>query len=177
MTKNMISTDLSRLVSVLKEKNEIKLTEAALMLELSEHETETLTKKLAEYGILEMRYSLKGHKTLRIGSKMTENEEPEKGSHKKHPVSAETEKAFNIMRHKIAEKKGFTIQKTHNIQETENNRTDTDHERHKRLNEIREGLIAVRENLEKIRINIETDLTNRHESYNAQTGAELIRAK
>jgi len=169
MTNNRINTDLSGLVSVLKEKDEIKLTEAALMLELSEHETEVLAKKLSDYGILEMRYSLKGHKTLRRGAKISEVKESEKEPHKKHAVSAETQKAVNSMRHMIAEKKGYIIQNTA-IPETQKDRTDIDYERQKRLGEIKEGLIAVRENLERIRCTLESDLKKRHET-------ELIHAK
>jgi len=176
MTTNKISTDLSSLVSVLKEKDEIRLTEAALMLELSEPETETLAKKLAEYGILEIRYSIKGHKTLKKGAKIAEGKETEKDLHKKHPVSAETEKAFTMMRQRIAEKKGRNIQKTA-LSDTEKDKAYIDYERQKRLQEVREGLIAVRESLVKIRDNLESDLKNRHESYNAQTDAAFIRQK
>jgi hypothetical protein len=169
MTNNRINTDLSGLVSVLKEKEEIKLTEAALMLGLSEHETETLAKKLADYGILEMRYSLKGYKTLRIGANIPEVKETVKAYGKKHAVSFETEKIFNMMRHKRAEKKGRPNSGTA-IQETENDRTDIDYERHKRLREIKEGLTSVRENLGRIRTSLESDLKDRND-------AELIRAK
>ena len=176
MTTNRINTDLSGLVSVLKEKDGIRLTEAALMLELSEQETEILAKKLAEYGILEMHYSLKGYKILKKGAKIGQGKETEKEQHKKYPVSTETEKAFNMMRHMIAEKKGRKMQKN-SLSDTEKDKTDIDYERQKRLQEIREGLISVRENLEKIRSNLETDLKNRHESYNAQTDAAFIRQK
>ena len=177
MTTNKISTDLSSLVSVLKEKDEIRLTDAALMLGLSEHETENLAKKLAEYGILEMRYSLKGHKILKKGAKIAEGKETEKEPHKKHPVSAETERAFNMMRHMIAEKKSRRNMQKTAISDTEKDKAYIDYERQKRLQEVREGLIAVRESLVKIRSNLEIDLRNRHESYNAQTDAGFIRQK
>jgi hypothetical protein len=176
MTSKMINTDLSGLVSVLKEKDEIRLTEAALMLELSEHETEILAKKLADYGILEMRYSLKGHKTIRKGARIAEAKETNKELHKKHHVSAETEKAFNTMRHKIAQKKERAIQKQDGAAE-EKGKAEADYERQQRLKDIREGLIAVRENLEKIRSTLESDLKDRHESYKSQTDAGLIQAK
>ena len=109
------------------------------MLELSEHETENLAKKLADYGILEMRYSLKGHKTLKKGARIAEAKDTQEELHKKHPVSAETEKAFNQMRNRIAEKKGLSVRKT-SVAEPEKD----DYERQKRLREIREGLINVK---------------------------------
>jgi esterase/lipase len=176
MTNNKIETDLSTLVSVLKEKTEIKLTEAALMLELSEHETETLAKKLADYGIMEMRYSMTGQKMLKIGAKMAEAKETQKVCRKKHPVSLETEKVYNILRHMIAEKRGRTIQKAA-IPEMEKDTTDTDNGRQKRLQDIQKGLFAVRENLERIRTNIETDQKDRDESYETQTDEAFIYAK
>jgi hypothetical protein len=175
MTNNRINTDLSNLVSALKEKDRIRLTDAALMLELSENETEILVKKLADYGILEIHYSLKGHKTLKRGARIAEARETVEGAYQKHPISEETEKAFNIMRHMIAEKKGRSIQKAV-LSENDMSKNSIDYERQKRLQEIKEGLISVRENLERIRGNLETDLKNRHESYNAQTDSELIRA-
>jgi|WetSurMetagenome_2_1015567.scaffolds.fasta_scaffold08718_3 hypothetical protein len=168
MTNKTINTDLSGLVSVLRENGEIRLTEAASMLELSESETENLAKKLADYGILEMRYSLKGHKTLKKGARIAESKDTPKELHKKHHISAETEKAFNTMRQKIAEKKERGIPKTA-LTTAEKDKAESDYERQERLREIKEGLISVRENLEKIRSTLESDLKGRQESYKTQT--------
>jgi hypothetical protein len=172
MTNNKINTDLTHLVSALREKGEIKLPEAAAMLGLPEHETENLIKKLAEYKIIEMHYSMKGHKILKIGPNASEEKEKNKEARTKHQVSAHAEKAFNVMRHKIAEKRGQTAGKA-----AGENGTETDNERQKRLQEIRDGLISVRENLESIRNALESDLKNKNDSYYAQTDACLIGAK
>ncbi len=154
----MINTDLSALVMALEEKEGIKLSEAAQRLELSEHETERLAKMLVEYKILEIHYSLKGHKILKKGAMPAKTEEKERTLHKKHHVSAETERAVNYLRYKIAEKR--------------NNKTE-ETERQKRLKEIKEGLAEVRQNLENIRNSIKKDQTEKQGSFNAMADAVI----
>ena len=156
-----ISTDLSALVSALEEKEEIRIGEAARMLELSEHETESLAKRLAEYKILEIRYSLKGYKTLRRGPNAVKKESG--SQHRKHSLSPETQKLQNALR-RMAPGNGRVA---FGPPKSRAQSSGEDLERQKRLREIREGLVAVRENLSKIRDTLDADLKNRQETYAA----------
>jgi hypothetical protein len=143
MAGNKINTGLSALIKALEEKQEIKISEAAQSLELSEHETESLAKILEESRILEIHYTLRGHKILKRGIRPAQSRETHGPLHKKHHVSAETERMVNHMRQKISEKR---------------NKQTKEAERQKRLKEIKEGLAEVKENMETIRDRFEAGL-------------------
>jgi len=83
MSKSIINTELSKLASALEEKEEIRINEAATILDRSEAETEAIAKKLAEYGLLEIRYSLTGYKTLRRRLETRRKKTPQN----KHPYT------------------------------------------------------------------------------------------
>lgn len=169
MLKNRINTELSKLVDALDAKEEIKISEAARILEHSEHETEILAKKLAEYGIIELRYSLKGYKTIRKGPNSIKKETAGP-LHKIHRVSPETEKLYNAIRQMSSEKRTKAADRF----AADDNRDMGDFERQKRLREIREGLIAVRENLSKIRETLDSDLENKNASCPPKADAPLV---
>lgn len=174
MSGNKINTSLSVLVSALEEKREIKLSEAAQTLELSEHETEKLAKMMAECRILEIHYNLKGQKILKRGEQTAKTRETLGVIHKKHQVSAETERLINYLRQKIVERRDGLTEEENRTGETQINPVrNGETERQKRLKEIKEGLNASRENLEKIRNRLE-DLSNKQEAYNPQPEPTII---
>jgi len=103
MSKSIINTELSKLASALEEKEEIRINEAATILDRSEAETEAIAKKLAEYGLLEIHYSLTEYKTIRRGWKPAKKTLQNKALI--HKVSPETEKVYKAIKEMSAEKK------------------------------------------------------------------------
>ena len=70
MPSSRIRTGLNILVSIVNKRGEIRLSDAAKMLDLDEESLENLVKILVDHKILEIHYSIVGDKILKKGEKI-----------------------------------------------------------------------------------------------------------
>ncbi len=117
MPSSRIRTGLNILVNIVNKRGEIKLSDAAKMLDLDEEALENLVKILVEHKILEIHYSIVGDKILKTGEKIKSTISREQIQEKldetlteekieEREETKEIERLLGVMKKKIQEKKG-----------------------------------------------------------------------
>ena len=118
MPSSRIRTGLNILVNIVNKRGEVRLADAAKMLDLDEESLENLVKILVDHKILEIHYSIVGDKILRKGEKIKKTVSREQITEKVNETlteakiddreeTKEIERVLGVMKKKIAEKKGI----------------------------------------------------------------------
>ncbi|HDI72707.1 MAG TPA: hypothetical protein ENF58_01075, partial [Candidatus Altiarchaeales archaeon] len=118
MRRSKISTGLNSLVNIVNRKGELKLSDAAKILDIDEDSLEGLVKILVNHGILEIHYSIVGDKILRKGEKIKGpisreqikkkvEETLTKEKIEEREETKRVERLLGVMKRRIAEKKGI----------------------------------------------------------------------
>jgi len=183
--KKLISTDLNALVAMVKEKEGIKLEEAAAMLEIDADALEHVAKILVKHRILEIHYSFKGHRILKRGEKIMSAAKPEKAGEKNMAGKTDPKKCkenellFRLIRTRIHERRGklpgeikrhartehpgtnqarMQAEKpTETEVRTEKGHASVKHPGADDLSRLKEAFTKTREDVERLRRNIEED--------------------
>jgi len=122
MPSSRIRTGLNILVNIVNKRGEIRLTDAAKMLDIDEESLENLVKILVDHKILEIHYSIVGDKILRKGEKIKSATSREQIQEKvdetlseekieERVEAKEIERLLGVMKKKFRRKKASALQR------------------------------------------------------------------